>query len=69
MRGFATLRRAMLAEVLRALVEELVDAKEPMKGLMLSHIPSDVVMSESGEKWALKLPQLAKPDPPRSRRS
>mmetsp|Transcript_14528 Transcript_14528/g.45670 ORF Transcript_14528/g.45670 Transcript_14528/m.45670 type:complete len:513 (+) Transcript_14528:48-1586(+) len=64
-RSFGTLRRTMIPEVLKALLEEFVDASRPSKALYLSLAPVDAPMtSEEKEKTEVKFPQLPKPYPP-----
>jgi len=68
MRSLASLRRAMEPEVLKALLEEFVDASRPNKAQYLAVVPpskADVDMTAEGkEKEEIKFPQLSKPYPP-----
>jgi len=65
-RSFGTLRRTMTPEVLKALLEEFVDASRPSKVAYLSFAPPvDVAMTtEEKERTEVKFPPLPKPYPP-----
>lgn len=69
LRSLASLRRKMEPEVLKALLEEFVDASRPSKASYVAAVPqADVEMTEA-EKGAakeveIKFPQLSKPYAP-----
>jgi len=77
-RSFASLRRTMEPEVLKAFLQEFVDANRPNKAKYISYAGSlpappvaDVVMGDAGDEKAekpkeveIKFPQLSKPYPP-----
>eukprot|EP00933_Yihiella_yeosuensis_P007578 TRINITY_DN112677_c0_g1_i1.p1 TRINITY_DN112677_c0_g1~~TRINITY_DN112677_c0_g1_i1.p1 ORF type:complete len:511 (-),score=134.27 TRINITY_DN112677_c0_g1_i1:68-1600(-) len=68
-RSFATLRRTIEPEVLKALLEEFVDAARPAKATYLSLVPAvDVPMTDEEKEKAkaveIKFPQFAKPYAP-----
>lgn len=65
-RAVAGMRRTMTPEVLRALLEEVVDSARPMKAFYLSLVPVDVPMTDDDKAKVaeVKFPQLPKPYPP-----
>mmetsp|Transcript_96290 Transcript_96290/g.281262 ORF Transcript_96290/g.281262 Transcript_96290/m.281262 type:complete len:512 (-) Transcript_96290:292-1827(-) len=64
-RAFGTLRRSMTPEVLKALLEEFVDASRPSKATYLSFAPVDAPMTDAEkDKAEVKFPPVPKPYPP-----
>lgn len=70
-RSFAALRQTMEPQVLKALLEEFVDASRPAKAQFLSLVPpdtADVPMTDEEKakvkEVEIKFPQLTKPYPP-----
>lgn len=63
-RSFGTLRRTMTPDVLKALLEEFVDASRPAKAAYLSCVTVDVAMTEEEKAVEIKFPALPKPYAP-----